>query len=109
MSAMKMRRNHIKAKFGLLVFLVFAAASLDIPAQTTTGQPASVYPTRPVRLIVPYTPGAISDLIARTLAHRLAEMWGQQVVVDNRAGGNCALVQGRQSREHQTRLRFFLT
>ncbi len=40
-----------------------------------------------MRLIVTFTPGAINDLIARTLGVRLTEMWGQQVVVDSRAGG----------------------
>ena len=44
------------------------------------------FPSRPVRLIVPFTPGAINDLIARLLAARLAEGWRQQVVVDNRPG-----------------------
>jgi tripartite-type tricarboxylate transporter receptor subunit TctC len=44
------------------------------------------YPNRPIRFIVPYLPGAGTDLTTRAIAKKLAENWGQQVVVDNRAG-----------------------
>ncbi|MBC7780364.1 MAG: tripartite tricarboxylate transporter substrate binding protein [Proteobacteria bacterium] len=47
----------------------------------------SKYPTRPVRLVVPFPPGAASDFLGRTLGQRLFELWGQQIVVDNRPGG----------------------
>lgn len=50
------------------------------------------YPNTPVRVVVPFTPGSATDVIARMLAPRLAERWGQQVVVDSRpsAGGTVA-------------------
>src|SRR5258708_12869643 len=53
---------------------------------------AQDYPTRPVTIVVGYTPGATSDLLARTVAERLNAAWGQSVIVDNRSGvgGNIA-------------------
>ncbi|MES2563384.1 MAG: tripartite tricarboxylate transporter substrate binding protein [Pseudomonadota bacterium] len=53
---------------------------------------AAEYPSRPIRLVVPFTAGSASDLLARLIGPKLAESWGQQVVIDNRpsAGGTVA-------------------
>ncbi|MBY0271253.1 MAG: tripartite tricarboxylate transporter substrate binding protein [Burkholderiales bacterium] len=49
------------------------------------------YPSRPIRLVVPFAPGGSSDTITRVIGPHLAEQMGQQVVLDNRSGGNGAL------------------
>jgi tripartite-type tricarboxylate transporter receptor subunit TctC len=47
---------------------------------------AQVFPLKPVRIIVPQTPGGASDALARIVGQKLSEKWGQAVVVENRAG-----------------------
>ena len=49
---------------------------------------AQVYPARPVRLLVPFTPGGGTDILARVVGAKMAESVGQQIVVDNRPGAN---------------------
>ncbi len=50
--------------------------------------PREQYPTRPIRLIVPYAPGGGVDIVARALGQELTKRMGQQVIVDNRAGAD---------------------
>src|SRR3954470_3250791 len=74
-----------------------SAASIFMPATSTSmagaqGTSVQAWPTRFVKLVVPFTPGGGIDGIARIIGARLSEMWGQQVVVENKpgAGGNIA-------------------
>ena len=64
----------------LAIFSALAAAPAT--AQTTD------YPNRPVRIIVPQTAGGAVDIVARAIAQKLSESWGQQVIIDNRPGAN---------------------
>jgi len=64
---------------------LFCAAALLLPATALHAQTG--YPNRPIRLIVPYPPGAGTDIIARTVGQKLGEILGQQIVIDNRGGG----------------------
>jgi tripartite-type tricarboxylate transporter receptor subunit TctC len=48
----------------------------------------SVYPDRPIRMIVPYSPGTSIDILARAVGQKLSERWGQPVVVENRTGAS---------------------
>ena len=65
-------------------FLPCIAAALAALAQPALAQES--WPTKPVRIVVPFAPGGSTDVIARMVGQRLSVLWGQPVVIDNRAG-----------------------
>jgi len=73
----------LQALLGLAGLTAAAAAG----AQATGKEPS--FPTRPIRIVVPFTPGSATDIIARVVSPRMADRWGRPVVIDNRpsAGG----------------------
>jgi tripartite-type tricarboxylate transporter receptor subunit TctC len=67
-------------------FLHLAAGAAALPVVSRIAR-AQAYPTRPVRIIVPVTAGAVNDILARLMGQWLSERLGQQFVIDNRPGG----------------------
>ena len=75
------RRTGIACFAVIGTVLASLASALAQPAKS-----AESFPARTVRWVVPYPPGASNDVVARLLAQKLTELWGQSVVTDNRAG-----------------------
>src|SRR5512143_3070784 len=79
-------------RFPTLKFLCIGAAlALAVPAVAQGQSLRGDYPARAVRIVVPFTPGGATDVIARMVGQKLQEAWGQSVVVDNRAGATGAI------------------
>ena len=70
---------------------VFAFHALVAFGLLTGLAQAESYPSKPIRIIVPYPPGGFNDTLARTLGQKLTEQWGQPVIVDNRPGGGTTI------------------
>jgi tripartite-type tricarboxylate transporter receptor subunit TctC len=70
----------------LLAVTVIAALAHGTTA--SAAQASTAFPTRPVRLVVPYPPGGGNDAIARIIGAQLTEIWSQQMIIDNRPGAN---------------------
>jgi tripartite-type tricarboxylate transporter receptor subunit TctC len=74
--------NKLRLIIAIAIALTLGAAG--VLAQSTTS--GAAYPTKPIRIIVPFPPIGAADLLTRTIGQKLTDAWGQQVLVDNRPG-----------------------
>ena len=84
---MPMTRRSLTAIFAGCTFLL-----------STISAYAQSWPSRAVRLVIPFGAGGTADITARTIAQKLSERWGQQVVVDNKPGGDTVIAAGEVQR-----------
>ncbi len=77
----------IRALLTIRLALISLFAALLLVPLVATGQ---AYPSKPIRLVVPFPPGGSLDVVARAIGQKLTDAWGQPVIIDNRpgAGGN---------------------
>jgi tripartite-type tricarboxylate transporter receptor subunit TctC len=78
-------------RWALVLIAVLAQPAL---AQKPSPDPVANFPIRPIRVVIPFTPGSNSDMLARLIGPKMLERWGQQVVVDNRPGAGGAIAGG---------------
>ena len=75
-------KNSNKIKY-LLFFVAFT-----LTTSPAFSQPTAKFPTKPVRIIVAFPPGSSTDIVARVVGERLTEIWGQNVIIENRPGAS---------------------
>ena len=91
MDNVKARKPGCVVNFPLSIVNSMRLFSVAAGALLSAAVHAQAYPTKAVRLIVPYPPGGSVDFTGRELAAKLSELWGQQVVLDNRGGAGSTL------------------
>ena len=81
-----MFRNWVPACAGMTIAACAGMAIAAFAAMTVNAQPS--YPSKPIRIVVPYPPGGFNDTLGRTLAAKFTQSWGQPVIVENKPGAN---------------------
>ncbi|MEK7877659.1 MAG: tripartite tricarboxylate transporter substrate-binding protein, partial [Pseudomonadota bacterium] len=71
--------------------LVAAVAGVAVGSPAAAVAQVTRYPTKSIRLVNPYAPGGVVDIVGRVIAQKLNESWGQPVIVDNRPGAGTTI------------------
>ena len=79
-NARKSRLSNVLAVLGLFISLT--------AVHTSFAQPATTYPTQPIKIVVPFPPGGATDIIARIIGQKMSERMGVSVIIENKAGAN---------------------
>lgn len=74
-----------------VLLTAFSGALLGLLAAAPASAQTASYPARPIRLVVPFTPGGSSDILSRAIGQKLSEAWGQPVVIENVPGAAGAI------------------
>ena len=91
-------RKSVLTRRSIIATLPCCAALLVISSISGVAfaqSPAAAYPSKPIRFVVPFTPGSASDILARTVGEKLAATWGQPVNVENRPGAGGVIATGQ--------------
>jgi tripartite-type tricarboxylate transporter receptor subunit TctC len=76
-----------KRSFSLFVAIISAAVAIARPAVAQNGEDPAAYPSKVIKIIVPFAPSGPNDILARLIADELAAKWNANIIVDNRPGG----------------------
>lgn len=76
----------LRARGRAVCAVVAALITAALTASAASAQPADRYPDRPIKIIVPFAPGGSTDILARVIAQKMLDNWGQQVIVETRPG-----------------------
>lgn len=74
----------LRATYSILTVVTSLAAGCAFAQQAAA--PSQAYPVKPIRMVVPFAPAGVADMLGRTVGQKLGDAWGQQVVVENRGG-----------------------
>ena len=86
---------------------IFAATILAGLTSLSFAQTAASFPSRAIKILVPFAPGGSSDQLARLVAQRMTSEWGQTVIVENKPGAGATLGADRESLWRQGRVNQF--